>query len=155
MLVVAISIIVPYSAWYAPTGGLSFGPRLIMAAIPFLILPAGYIVENMAGRRFALVYVLYLAGVVINGLAALVTSIPPELAPTSNPFLGNILPHFLMGVLDTWWVGSWGAYWWAPALSILAVAAIIPGLMWRILRGHEHNAAEVKVPNGSNPGSGT
>jgi hypothetical protein len=155
MLAVAMSIVVPYSAWYAPTGGLSFGPRLIMAAIPFLILPAGYIVENMTGRRFALVYVLYLAGVVINGLAALVTSIPSELAPASNPFLGNILPHFLMGVLDTWWFGSWGAYWWVPAFTILAVAALIPGLMWRILRGHEHNAAEVKVPNGSNPGSGT
>jgi Dolichyl-phosphate-mannose-protein mannosyltransferase len=149
MLVVAMSIIVPYSAWYAPTGGLSFGPRLIMAAIPFLILPAGYAVENATRRRFALVYVLYLAGVVINGLAALVTSIPPELAPTSNPFLGNILPHFLMGVLDTWWIGSWGAYWWVPAFSILGVAAMIPGLTWRLLRKQEHLPSEAGVPNHS------
>ena len=155
MLVVAMSIIVPYSAWYAPTGGLSFGPRLIMAAIPFLILPAGYIVESMAGRRLVLVYVLYLAGVIINGLAALVTSIPPELVPTSNPFLGNVLPHFLMGVLDTWWVGSWGASWWVPALTILAAASIIPGLTWRILRRQEHRPSNAEAPKGSNLGSGT
>lgn len=141
MLAIAMAIIVPYSAWYAPTGGLSFGPRLIMAAIPFLLLPAGFIIEEEKGKRLSLIYALYLAGFTINGLAAMVTTIPPELTPASNPFIGNILPHFLSGILDTWWAGSWGAYWWVPAFSILAVGAIVPAVMWRILRRDESHSS--------------
>ena len=41
LLACFLGIFIPYSMWYDPTGGEGFGPRFLVAAIPFLLLPAG------------------------------------------------------------------------------------------------------------------
>ena len=41
LLACFLGILLPYSAWYDPVGGAAFGPRFLVSAIPFLLLPAG------------------------------------------------------------------------------------------------------------------
>ncbi len=132
-----LGVLLPYSAWYNPIGGLSFGPRFLVAAIPFMLLPAGLIIEQIGGRLIVGVYALFLIGAIMNGMASMVTAIPPELIPNASPFLDNILPNFLSGRLDTFWVGPSGQYWLPAATAVLAVACVTPIIWTHLARSHE------------------
>ena len=44
-----VGILLPYSMWQDAVGGEAFGPRFLIAAIPFLLLPTGFLIES--GRR--------------------------------------------------------------------------------------------------------
>ncbi len=121
LLAVFLGILLPYSMWYGPTGGLSYGPRFLVAAIPFLLLPAGFFIEQAVGLRVWLVKGTYLAGVVMNGMAAVVSDIPAWKGFSVSPFVSDILPNFLSGHLDTWW-GSGSPY--ALPLAVLLIAAL-------------------------------
>lgn len=118
--------LVPYSMWYDAAGGEGFGQRFLIPAIPFLLLPSGFVLESGRRGAAALVYLLYAVGVVFNGVAAVTTAIPQVEAVSSFPFLTHVLPLFLSGTLDTWWWASSGHLWWAPAILVIGAAAVFP-----------------------------
>ncbi|MDA4117620.1 MAG: glycosyltransferase family 39 protein [Thaumarchaeota archaeon] len=103
-----IAILVTYSIWYDPIGGESFGPRFLIGVIPFLVIPAGFIVRGLGFRTS---YLFYALGAVINGVAALTNgALSPENDIRSYSFLSHSLPLFLKGDLDVWWNPYFGGF---------------------------------------------
>ena len=125
-LAIFLGIVLPYSAWYDPTGGLSFGPRFLVPAIPFLLLPAGYIVEQAKGVKVAAVYGVFALGAVINGMAAFVTAVPPSTSFDVSPFAAYVVPNFEAGNFDSLWASVLGHNWVAGALLVLALGVALP-----------------------------
>jgi len=117
-----------YSAWYDPTGGLSFGPRLIISSIPFILIPAGFVISNANGKHtYTFVYLLYATGVVVNGVAALVGVLaPPSNNWLTSPLLSYTVPTFVSGNLDIWWKSYAGNFSMLVAAVILGCALLIP-----------------------------
>jgi len=147
-LAIFLGILIPYSMWYEPDGGLGYGPRFLVAAVPFLLLPAGYIVEEATGWRRGLVYGIYAVGAVMNGLAAVVTAIPVSTGFSDSPFASVILPEFIRGDLDTSW-GAGSAYAsLLGALLILTLGVVIPIVAVEWARRPE---GEGRGPGGSLP----
>ncbi|MDG7008731.1 MAG: hypothetical protein JRN06_10935 [Nitrososphaerota archaeon] len=128
-LAIFLGIVIPYSAWYEPAGGLAFGPRFIVPAIPLILLPAGYIIEQAKGFRAALVYVVYAAGAVVNGMAAFVTAVPPSTAFDVSPFTSYVVPSFWAGNFDSVWVSYLGRAWYLGAVLVAALGVCLP-LIW-------------------------
>jgi Na+-transporting methylmalonyl-CoA/oxaloacetate decarboxylase gamma subunit len=133
LFAVFLALFLPYCAWYEPSGGLSFGPRFVIASLPFLLLPAGYLVEQGGRFTYAFAYLLYSAGVVINGLAATTTALAGGTGWLTSPFLGTTVPLLTNGCqgtpapcLDQWWSGSLGSFRWAGVMLVLAFALLLP-----------------------------
>ncbi len=121
-----LAIVIPYSMWYNAEGGEGFGPRFLIPAIPFLLLPAGFAIEARGRVVRVFAYLLYGVGVIFNGIAGVTTAIP-QVAPISQfPFLTHVLPLFLKGGGDTWWWKDAGSFWWAPSVLIIAAALALP-----------------------------
>ena len=140
LLAVFLGILIPYSMWRDPTGGLTYGPRFLTAAIPFLLLPAGFVVDRAEGWRGWGVLGVYAAGAVMNGMAALVTAIPKTTGFDDSPFLSVILPGFIRSDLDTaWGFGSPYASVWG-AMMIAALAVVIPILVFELMRRRDAGA---------------
>lgn len=60
----------PYSFW---TGGWNWGPRFLMPIIPFLLLPAGVLIQDARSKRAVLLFALLAtAGLIIQAPAVLV-----------------------------------------------------------------------------------
>lgn len=132
ILAVFMVLFLPYCAWYGPTGGLSFGPRFIIASFPFLLLPVGYVIESGWRYQAPVIYVLYSAGVVINGLAALTSALAGNSGWLTSPFLDSTIPLFAQGTLDQWWRGFVGWLWPVAATTIIAAALLLPEILERI-----------------------
>jgi len=132
-----LCILLPYSAWYDPDGGISFGPRFLVAGIPFLLLPAGYVLETAKGKNLWLAYATFAAGVVINGLGALVSAIPQETPSNVSPLATTILPRLAVGNLNVWWIFSVGAYWPVATAALVAAAVVIPIWWYEVTRRRE------------------
>jgi hypothetical protein len=137
LLVMFLCIMLPYSAWYEPDGGVSFGPRFLVAAIPFLLLPAGYVLETTSGKSLWFTYAAFGAGVVINGLGALVSAIPQQTPSNVSPLATTILPRLAVGNLNVWWIFYVGAYWPLAAGAIIAAALAIPIGWYEVVRRRE------------------
>jgi 4-amino-4-deoxy-L-arabinose transferase-like glycosyltransferase len=137
LLACFLGVFLPYSAWYDPTGGAAFGPRFLISAIPFLLMPAGLVIETGSRRMRVTVFILYAVGVVINGMAGITSA----LAPTQNygtfPFLSSTLPSFLSGGIDVWWLSFVHSYWPIPALLLIALALMLPLISNRLLSGRD------------------
>ena len=129
-----VGILLPYSMWQDAVGGEGFGPRFLIAAIPFLLLPSGFLIEAERRGVAALAYVLYGVGVVFNGLAAVTHAIPQVEAVSHFPFLTQVLPRLQGGMLDVWWLRQAGALWWAPVILIVATALLLPWVVPRLSR---------------------
>jgi hypothetical protein len=147
LLACFLGIFLPYSAWYDPTGGAAFGPRFLVSAIPFLLMPAGLVIESGSNRVRVLAFHLYAVGVVINGIAGITSA----LAPTDNyglsPFLNWTFPSFLNGGIDVWWLSFVGQYWAIPALLVISLAVALPLMSDHFLsRGDEQTESESKSP---------
>ena len=132
-----LCILLPYSAWYQPDGGISFGPRFLIAGIPFLLLPAGYVLENARGKSLWLAYLLFGAGVVINGLGALVSAIPHQTSANVSPMTTTILPRLAVGNLNVWWIFDVGAYWPVATAVIIGAALAVPIAWHQLVRRGE------------------
>jgi hypothetical protein len=144
-----MGILLPYSMWYDAIGGEAFGQRFLVAAIPFLLLPTGFMIEARQRGLAALVYLIYGVGALFNGIAAVTTAIPQAEAVSHFPFLTDVLPLFLSGTLDTWWWRRAGPMWWAPAIVIIATALVLPllpltyrRLRARVKRGRRNGGPE-------------
>jgi hypothetical protein len=136
-----LALLVPYSAWYGPSGGLSYGPRFVIPSIPFLLIPAGFVFETKRIPHIrALAYSLYAVGAVTNGMAALISALGPAEGPwLSSPFVTSVLPNFLAGFyghpsIDSWWKNQAGAFWWIIAFSIIFAALALPAIVMKINR---------------------
>jgi len=136
-----LCILMPYAAWYQPDGGVGFGPRFLVAAIPFLLLPAGYIIESIRGKALWGVYTALLAGVVINGLGALVSAIPPQTPSNVSPLTNTIIPRLVVGNLNVWWIWYVGSYWPLATAALIATGAAIPIAWFEIMRRRERAPA--------------
>ena len=136
-----LCILLPYAAWYQPDGGVGFGPRFLVAAIPFLLLPAGYVVESIRGKALWGVYGALVAGVVINGLGALVSAIPPQTPSNVSPLTNTIIPRLVVGNLNVWWIGDVGSYWPLATAVLIATGAAIPIAWFEIMRRRERAPA--------------
>ena len=145
-----LCILLPYAAWYQPDGGVGFGPRFLVAAIPFLLLPAGYILEFIQGRLLWGVYAALVAGVVINGLGALVSAIPPQTPSNVSPLTDTIIPRLVVGNINVWWISDVGSYWPFAMAALIATAAAVPIAWYEILRRREGGIA-VKTPSSTPP----
>jgi hypothetical protein len=121
-----LGILLPYSMWYDAVGGEGFGQRFLIPAIPFLLLPSGFLIEGRRRGVAAVAYALYVVGVIINGIAGVTTTIPQAGSVSQFPFLTEVIPLFLRGGLDAWWVREAGAFWWAPTAAIVSFALIVP-----------------------------
>ena len=139
-LTVFLGIFLPYSAWYSVTGGISFGPRFLIAAIPYLLIPAGFAISNarLKNYPFVIAYLLYATGVVENGLASMVGVLtPPSNNWLSSPFLSNIVPDIASGQLDTWWNSYFGFGWIGVVALIVEFALLFPLVCINILGNSE------------------
>jgi hypothetical protein len=139
-LAVFLGILLPYSAWYDPSGGNSFGPRFLVAAIPFLLLPSGFVVEWARDRQVWWVYAAYFVGALMNGIAALVSAIPPTSGWDVSPFFGFILQRLSVGNLNVWWISSVGQYWPYAAGVVVSVGAVLPIAIVELTRRRESEA---------------
>ncbi|QQG49404.1 MAG: glycosyltransferase family 39 protein [archaeon] len=127
LLVLFLCIFVPYSMWYAPTAGNSYGPRFLVAAIPLLLIPAGFILETLrSALRRSLVYLLYLAGVVLSGLASFVGAVPPDQMWFSSPFVKDVVPAIFALQLDPWWASQSGPAAWVVIGVVLGAVGLAP-----------------------------
>src|SRR5439155_2714025 len=87
-----------YGRWYSWWAGLSWGPRFLLPALPFLLLPLALLPARRAWRLVA--GALVVAGLLVNAVALLVsfTELPeparsdaPLLwSPTENAFLAQV-----------------------------------------------------------------
>lgn len=129
ILAVFMALFLPYCAWYSPEGGLSFGPRFIVASLPFLLLPAGFVIEAGWKHGPLVFYLLYSAGVVINGLAALTSALAGDSNWLASPFIDSTIPLFVQGTLDQWWAGLTG--WFVPIIAglVIAVTLLLPDVL--------------------------
>lgn len=146
-LTLFLGILLPYSAWYDPMGGESFGPRFIISSIPFLLIPSGFVISRMMKGKysFSILYLLYAIGVLINGLAAMVTVLaPPTKEWMISPFLSIIVPHILSGKLDSWWAGYLGEYWFVLSTGIILFALFIPMVCSYLFE--RYSSQDVKSP---------
>lgn len=144
-LAVFLGVLIPYSMWYEPTGGLSYGPRFLVAAIPFLLLPSGFIIEAARGWQNWLVRGVYLVGVATNGMAALVTAIPYTSGFNDSPLVSVIIPRFLRGDLDTTWGFNSPHSWLWGGLLIASLGAALP-LVWVELARRKESPAGPDMP---------
>jgi 4-amino-4-deoxy-L-arabinose transferase-like glycosyltransferase len=127
MLSMFLGTFLPYSMWRDVSGGLGFGPRFLISAMPFLIIPAGFALQKVSRERTRVaVLLLYLAGAVINTLAAFTSSIAPDKGWSVSPFVDSTLSLLSQGL-----VGSWWNQWWAvdrlSGLVIGSVAVVVVG----------------------------
>jgi hypothetical protein len=137
-----LGIFLPYSAWYDPVGGAAFGPRFLVSAIPFLLIPAGLVVEEGSRGTRIVAFVLYAAGVVVNGVAGVTEGISPTTNWGLSPFLTFTFPNFLQGELDDWWVKFVGQYWPIPAVLLIGAAMVIPVVSYRLLSKDERDRGD-------------
>jgi hypothetical protein len=127
-LAIFLLIVVPYSMWQDVTAGVSFGPRFVIPAIPFLLLPVGEVLERYGSLK-NLAYFLFGIGVIVNGSAALVSVIYPNFPitpPWTTEIILPVIAALASGKVDVWWGTTAGAYWWAIAASLIIAAISLP-----------------------------
>jgi hypothetical protein len=148
ILSVFLGILMLYSAWYDPTGGLSFGPRLIVSSIPFLLIPAGFVISKARDRfAYSFIYLLYAVGVCINGAAAFVGVLaPPTKSWLVSPFFSTTLPSLLSGKLDGWWKGYAGDLSFIIMVSVLGFALLIPLVLSYVSEKTYHFDLKKRIP---------
>jgi hypothetical protein len=155
LLSLFLGILFPYSKWYTLDAGLSYGPRFIIPAIPFLLIPTGFVLDNyIKGRQkvqesrrrrgriiISVAYILYAIGVVTNGIAALTSALAgTEASWLRSPFLDSTLPAFQSGAFDSWLLDAYSPqYWWLFGILFIGVALISPVVACRVL---ENNGAK-------------
>jgi hypothetical protein len=141
MLAIFLGILLPYSAWYDPYGGISFGPRFLVAGIPFLLIPAGFIIEQVKRTRTFLIYAVYAAGAVINGMGAFVSAVPPSTGFDVSPITSFVLPNFVTGGFDSLWAAYLGHEWFVGAFLILSLGVAIPVYWVETTRKNDRGSA--------------
>ncbi|HEV2389305.1 MAG TPA: hypothetical protein VGS04_01135, partial [Nitrososphaerales archaeon] len=129
-----LGFLIPYAMWYNAVGGEAFGQRFLIPAIPFLLLPVGFLIEEKKRGVAAVAYLLYGVGVIFNGIAGVTFAIPQQDVVSHFPFLTTVLPRFLNGQLDTWWWRESGSGWWVVALLVVASALVLPWATTRLMR---------------------
>ena len=152
MLACFLGILLPYSAWYDPVGGAAFGPRFLVAAVPFLLVPAGLVIEEGTRNTRMVAFILYAVGVVISGIAGVTEGIAPTINWGLSPLLSFTLPNFLRGELDDWWVKFVGQYWPIPAVLLIATAVALPIVSNRLLSRDEKEGDVAGPPQAGESG---
>jgi hypothetical protein len=146
-LCVFLGIFMFYSSWYDVYGGLSFGARLIIPSIPFLLIPTGFVITNANGKQsYSLVYLLYAAGVLTNGIAAFAGALAqPSPNWMYSPFFSVTLPNLLQAKVDIWLTQYIGEYWLAVMAAVIGFALFVPMIVsYSFGRSHPFSSPEQK-----------
>ena len=131
LLAVFLGLLLPYSMWFPADGGIAYGPRFIIPAIAFLVIPCGFVLDGAERWSRRLAFVLFGAGVLINAMGALSSPIAPYDGPWVSPFVAYALPQFLAGTVDAFWARWSLAYVYGLDGVVLAAAVILPlALYW-------------------------
>lgn len=111
LIALALVIIIPYSAWDDWAGGFSFGPRFLIPALPFLMIPIAYLLGSAKSRSWYIAYfILFVASSLFQGSGAIIDATP------SDP---NNLLYFqpLQSILSIYH-GDFGYVYWAAYIEI-------------------------------------
>jgi hypothetical protein len=149
-LVSAGAILVLYSKWVAWEGGWCWGPRFLLPAVPFLLLPAAIVFEEggfaarilLSGLVLAGLFVQVLGGVIDYNLIyfewARMGLNPPDIY-LFEPRLSPVAEHWralLAGRhLDLWILDVRSRFGWPTLLAVLAPIALAgTWAMWTLRR---------------------
>ena len=135
LLVLFLGILFPYSKWYTLDAGLSYGPRFIIPAIPFLLIPMGFVIDEAKDRKLRIfAYALYIIGAVTNGIAALTSALAgTETSWLRSPFLDSAYPMFVNGSFDSWLIMSSREYSWLIGSVLIGIVLIMPVISYWLL----------------------
>ena len=108
-----LSIFVPYSAWSDWAGGASYGPRFLVTALPFLVIPM-FILWSKANHQKSreillglVFFLLFAIGAITQGLGALTTATPPVIWPP-QPLVYQLtayaIPDLMKGQVGPWFL---------------------------------------------------
>lgn len=128
MLVLSfISILIFYSATPAWRGGNSYGPRYLIAVMPFIVLPIWRVIEKYKKNLlfWILFSILFVYSSIFAGLGSFVGPAPAE--SFKNPFWEQLLPTFMSGHIDSYVYG-------VNNFSLVAMIIIELFLFWRLLK---------------------
>ena len=137
LLAVFLGLLLPYSMWSPPDGGISFGPRFIIPAIALLIVPCGLILDGGGRWWRRLAFLLFGAGVVVNAMGALSSPIAPYDGPLVSPFVTYALPQFFAGTVDTFWAHWSTAYVYGLEGLVLTAAIALPLALFLLAQRRE------------------
>ncbi|GEM_PF-180243 len=146
-LAIAGIYLVVYSTYGFWDGGWAWGPRFLLATVPLLCLPMGYVLDSAPRRMLAALVAL--AGVLVQLLGVLINydfvysdwlnlHLAPENAYLFDPALSPLATHFsyLMqgrGV-DVWLLWVYGAFGLPVFLLALALPLLGLAVAFRLLR---------------------
>lgn len=98
MFLIFVANIIVYGSFDDPWGGWSFGPRYLVASLPFLSLLVGLAFDNLIKQSkffIILFFVLLISGVYISLLGALTTNaVPPFIEAKTLQMKDNFLFNF-------------------------------------------------------------
>jgi hypothetical protein len=162
-LIAAGGILVLYARWSAWEGGWCWGPRFLLPAVPFLLLPAAIILEEGGMRAKMLLAGLVLAGLFVQLPGGLIDYNPiyydwvdmrlnpPEIylyAPRLSPVAEHWRALLAGRHLDLWILDVQSRIGWPALLAVLAPIALAGTWAVWTLRKRLRPAALVDVPAG-------
>ncbi|MGI0091014.1 MAG: hypothetical protein ACREBS_04845 [Nitrososphaerales archaeon] len=108
-----LCVFVPYSAWDAWYAGGSYGPRFLVPALPFLVIPTFMIWNranlNKAKRIFTggLYFILFAIGAITQGMGAITNATPYNVTPP-QPLVYQLteyaFPYLFKAQLGVWFL---------------------------------------------------
>ena len=117
LVLASASVLIFYAASPAWRGGNSYGPRYLIAVMPFIVLPMMKMIEKFKSRVvFWMIFaVLFAYSAVFAALGSFVGPAPAE--NFTNPFWQSLLPTFRTGYLDSYMFSVI-----KPSLALMIVA---------------------------------
>lgn len=118
-------ILLAYSSWQDWAGGMAYGPRFLILAMPFLCIPISFVLTSAKGRGLLLFFVTFVISSFVEGTGALTSAFSVAGNSLDYQLLELNLPWLLQGRLNVWWLSdaSWGS-----ALTQLCVMGLFGGL---------------------------
>ncbi|MFQ5941451.1 MAG: ArnT family glycosyltransferase [Nitrososphaerales archaeon] len=127
-------ILLPYSAWHDWSGGLAYGPRFLISAIPYFVIPISILLSEKRSYILAGGFLsLFVVSSFIQGAGALAHpfSIYGDVL-TYQPTEFNI-PLMFEGDLTTWWFFKLGIFFSKGTASLFQLfATVVFILLWHI-----------------------
>jgi hypothetical protein len=127
-LALFLTVFVSYSTWSDWSGGAAFGPRFIVPALPYLVIPTIAVLELARFKIIQGVYCLiFFVSALTQGIGGMVNSTPPVIYPPpvmEYQLTSYSIPELLSGKVGIWWLKETGAI-NIVSNDILSVAVIL------------------------------
>jgi hypothetical protein len=122
LIALFLSVFLPYSAWNDWAGGAAYGPRFLVTALPFLVIPMSQVFARWkndlkGGLKIRLIaeaaifYLLFGVSMFTQGIGALTTATPHLIYPPPilvyQPSV-EAIPDLFNGKYGVWWMERFG-----------------------------------------------